>query len=176
MWFFHHLCTFLVKIRVLELQTSYFRQQLSYEFNFWFWWNLRLYIFEKAKFQKRGGKGGARCIFEMAWWLCKKIRISSQKLVLELRIMVYLVGTNIRERCPPFCPPFLCSIGCPPFHIRAPRIENAEFSTFLRLDPLFISAYRGLPPLFAPPFFKFEKFKRSSTNFAFIIFRQNALF
>ena len=136
------------------------------------------YIFlKKQNFKKGGAKGGQGCIFEMAWWLCKKIRISSQKLVLELRIMVYLVGTNIRERCPPFAPPpFLCSIGCPPFHIRAPRIENAEFSTFLRLDPLFISAYRGLPPLFASPFFKFEKFKRSSTNFAFIIFRQNALF
>ena len=103
------------------------------------------YIFlKKQNFKKGGAKGGQGCIFEMAWWLCKKIRISSQKLVLELRIMVYLVGTNIRERCPPF----LCSTGCPPFHIRAPRIENAEFSTFLRLDTLFMSAYRGLPPPF----------------------------
>ena len=119
------------------------------------------YIFlKKQNFKKGGAKGWQGCIFEMAWWLCKKIRISSQKLVLELRIMVYLVGTNIRERCIPFCPPFLCSIGCPPFHIRAPRIENAEFSTFLRLDPLFISAYRGLPPPFCPPFFQIWKVQK----------------
>ena len=59
----------------------------------------------------------------------------------------------------------------PPFHIRDPKVEISEFSPFLWSDLLFIGAYRTLPPLFAPPFFIFEKSKMSSTNFVFIIFR-----
>ena len=60
---------------------------------------------------------------------------------------------------------------CTPFHIRGLRVEIPEFSPFLWSDLLFIGAKRTLPPLFAPPFFIFEKSKMFSTNLVFIIFR-----
>ena len=62
----------------------------------------------------------------------------------------------------------------PNFHTS--RIEILHFSTFLRLDPIFMEFQKPLPPLSAPPFFIFEKFKIFSTIFHFIIILQNALF
>ena len=53
--------------------------------------------------------------------------------------MIYLIGTNIRKGCPPFCTPF---------HFHTSRVEKPKFSTFSRSDPIFLGAQMALPPLF----------------------------
>ena len=77
-----------------------------------------------------------------------------------------------RNKCSGTLPPPFC----PPFNFHTSRIEILHFSTFLRLDPIFMEFQKPLPPLSAPPFFIFEKFKIFSTIFHFIIILQNALF
>ena len=89
-----------------------------------------------------------RTILECMQWLCTKIQIWPQKNLSELRIMLLLVGTYVRE-C---CPPFLCLPFCTPFHMEVSRRRNVEFLPFLSFSLMFMGTQGALPPLFAPLF------------------------
>ena len=84
--------------------------------------------------------------------------------------MIYLIGTNIRKGCPPFCTPFSRPPFCPPFHFHTSRVEKPKFSTFSRSDPIFLGAQMALPPLFAPPLFEFLESPKHDLQILYVSF------
>ena len=103
----------------------------------------------------------------------KKYKYDAQNRSQSLVLCYIWSESMFQNTAPPFAPP---KNAPPPFNFHTSRIEILHFSTFLRLDPIFMEFQKPLPPLSAPPFFIFEKFKIFSTIFHFIIILQNALF
>ena len=100
----------------------------------------------KNKNSKKGGQG-------VGWFVYLKWPgdyIKNTNFTSEIGTRVSYHGIFGRNQYLGMLPPPACPT---PFHIRAIRIENAEFSTFLSSKSLFI--------LFWPTFCKFEKSKRS---------------
>ena len=78
---------------------------------------------------------------------------------------------NDRNQHSGMIPPF-----CIPFRIQVSRVQIVNFLHFWSSIPKFVSSQKLLPPLFAPPFGIFGKFRISSTIYVCIIFPQNAFF
>ena len=107
----------------------------------------------KNKNFKKGGQGVGWCVYLR--WSGDYIKNTNFTSEIGTRVSYHgIFGRNQYSGTlpPPFVPLFVPP-ACPPFHIRAIRIENAEFSTFLSSKSLFIP--------FRPTFCKFEKSKRS---------------
>ena len=71
------------------------------------------------------------------------------------------------RRVPPLLPPLS--------HIRSQKEKYEIFCFFGAVPNVYALLETPCPPLFAPPFYIFGKFKHFATNFVFIILPQNAL-
>ena len=90
----------------------YNRKELSCEVDFWFWSNLKLWIFEKWKFQKRGGKGGADIHIWLEVAIMSKIQDFTSKVPFPASYDDILGRNRVSGMLPP---PFYASPFAPPF-------------------------------------------------------------
>ena len=136
-----------------------------WDFKFW----------KKQNFKKGVQKGGHVRVGEVLQQSCKNNRFLTQKCLSDAPMMLCMVGTNVLELCPPFCPPFSCPPFCTPFHLHVSSMKNVKFSPFLSISSWFGGTQRALPPLL-PPFFHFWKVQTICYKFCVcMIFSKNAL-